>query len=221
MYCRILNRFVDNFCNNCVWRHYVNICSFNEINVHENEFKSSSWQYITLFTSKRRINNRSNSETFVNVFDYLSTRRAELRFIIISSRMLAFDATSSTFAIKQNDVLFVFFDNVKNAQKEKNTFYDAIKSFVQDIIIISSNTKLIDVDDSENALIMSNFKAFSALFPVRTTISDSIFNFFLILNRLHAYQYIQWKNSRKKYFDVEWKKIRRWKIDYRHHQSRQ
>ena len=208
MYCRILNRFVDNFCNNCVWRHYVNICSFNEINVHENEFKSSSWQYITLFTSKRRINNRSNSETFVNVFDYLSTRRAELRFIIISSRMLAFDATSSTFAIKQNDVLFVFFDNVKNAQKEKNIFYDAIESFVQDVTAILNNMKSIDVDDSENAFAMSNFKVFSTLSFVRSTISNSTFDFSLALNRLYAYRYIQWKNSRKEYSDVEWEDLR-------------
>ena len=67
------------------------------------------------FTSKRKINNKNNFETFVNVFDYLSTRRVEFKFIIILLTMFAFNATSSTFAIKQNNVLFIFFDNVKNA----------------------------------------------------------------------------------------------------------
>ena len=129
-YCRILNKFVDDFCNNCVWRHHVNICSFNEIDVRKNEFKSSSRQYITFFTSKKKINNRNNFKTFVNVFDYLSTRRAEFKFTVVSSTMFAFNATSSTSAIKQNDVLFVFFDNVKNAQEEKNIFYNAIKSLI-------------------------------------------------------------------------------------------
>ena len=52
---------------------------------------------------------------FVNVFDYLSTRRVEFKFIVISSTMFAFNAASSTSAIKQNDVLLAFFDNVKNA----------------------------------------------------------------------------------------------------------
>ena len=64
------------------------------------------------------------------MFDYLSTRHVKFKFIVISLRMFAFNATSSTFAIKQSDALFVFFNNVKNAQKEKNIFYDAIESFV-------------------------------------------------------------------------------------------
>ena len=114
-YYRILNRFVDDFCNNCVWRHYVNICSFNKIGVYENKSESSFRQYITLFTSERKINNRNNSEAFANVFDYLSTCRVEFKFIAVSLMMFASNATSSTFAIKQNDVLFVFFDSVKNA----------------------------------------------------------------------------------------------------------
>ena len=67
------------------------------------------------FTSRKRIDNRNNFKTFVNVFDYLSTRRVEFKFIIILLMMFAFNAASSTFTIKQNDVLFVFFDNVKNA----------------------------------------------------------------------------------------------------------
>ena len=74
--------------------------------------------------------------------------------------MFAFNATSSTFAIKQNDVLFIFFDNVKNTQKEKNIFYDAIESFVQNITAVLNNTKWINVDDSENAFAMSSFKSF-------------------------------------------------------------
>ena len=137
------------------------------------------------------------------MFDYLLTRRVEFRFIIISSMMFAFNITSSIFAIKQNDVLFVFSDNVKNAQEEKNIFYDAIELFVQDVIIILNNTKLINVNDFENAFIMSSFKTSSILFSVRMTISNSIFDFFLNLSRLHAYQYTQQKNSRKEYFDVE------------------
>ena len=80
---------------------------------------------------------------------------------------------------------------MKNAQKEKNIFYDAIKSLVQNVITILNNTKLIDVDDSENAFIMSSFKIFSTLFLMRITILNSIFDFSLILNRLHAYRYTQ------------------------------
>ena len=64
------------------------------------------------------------------MFDYLSTRRVEFKFIIISSTIFTFNATSSTFAIKQNDVLFAFFNNVKNAQEKKNIFYDTIESLV-------------------------------------------------------------------------------------------
>ena len=63
------------------------------------------------------------------MFDYLSTRRVEFKFIIISSMIFTFNAILSTFMIKQNDVLFVFFNNVKNDSK-KNIFYDIIKSFV-------------------------------------------------------------------------------------------
>ena len=85
--------------------------TFVKISLNHYNFR----QYITFFTSKKRINSKSNFKTFVNVFDYLSTRRAEFKFIIISLMMLAFNATSSTFTIKQNNVLFVFFDNVKNA----------------------------------------------------------------------------------------------------------
>ena len=135
--------------------------------------------------------------------------------------MFAFNAASSAFVIKQNDVLFVFFDNVKNVQEEKNIFYDVIELFVQNVIAISSNTKLINVDDFENASAVSNFKISSTLSFVRSTISNLIFDFFLALNRLYAYQYIQWRNSRKKYSDVKWKNLRQWKIDYRRHQSRQ
>ena len=67
------------------------------------------------FTSKRKINNKNNFKTFVNVFDYLLTRRIEFKFIIILSMIFTFNATLSTFTIKQNNILFVFFDNVKNA----------------------------------------------------------------------------------------------------------
>ena len=220
-YCRILNRLINDFCNNCIWRHHVNIYSFNEIDVRKNESESSFWQYIMPFTSKRKIDNKSNFKTFVNVFDYLPTRRAEFRFIIVSSTMFAFNAASSTFAIKQNDVLLVFSDNVKNAQKKKNIFYDVIESFVQDVTAISNNTKLIDVNDSENASAISSFKVSSTLSSMRLMISNSTFDSFLALNRLYAYQYIQWKNSKEKYFDVEWKNFCQWKIDYRRHQSRQ
>ena len=142
------------------------------------------------------------------MFDYLSTRRVEFRFIIVSSTMFAFNATSSTFAIKQNDVLFVFFDNVKNAQEKKNIFYNAIEPLVQDVIAILNNMKSIDVDNFENVFAISSFKTFSTLFFVRSTISNSIFDFFFTLNRLYAYQYIQWKNLKKEYFDVEWKNLR-------------
>ena len=38
--------------------------------------------------------------------------------------------------------------------------------------------KLIDVDDFENASIISNFKTFLTLFSVRTTILNSTFDFF-------------------------------------------
>ena len=129
-YCQILNKFVDDFCNNCVWQHHVNICSFSEIGVRKNKSESSSRQYITPFTSKKKIDNKNNFKTFVNVFNYLSTRRAEFKLIIISSTMSAFSAASSTSAIKQNDVLLISFDNVKNAQEKKNIFYDAIESLV-------------------------------------------------------------------------------------------
>ena len=125
------------------------------------------------------------------MFDYLSTRRVEFKFIIVSSIMFAFNAISSTFAIKQNDVLFIFFDNVKNVQEKKNIFYNIIKSFVQDVIAVSNNTKLININDFENAFTMSNFKIFLILFFVRSTILNLIFDFFLALNRLYAYQYIQ------------------------------
>ena len=96
--------------------------------------------------------------------------------------MFAFNATSSIFAIKQNDVLLAFFDNVKNAQEKKNIFYDAIESLVQNIIAISNNTKSINVDDFKDAFAMSNFKVFSILSSVRSTISNSTFNFFFALN---------------------------------------
>ena len=115
MYYWILNKLIDNFCNNYIWRHHVNICSFNEINVYKNEFESSSRQYITLFTSKKRINNKNNFKTFINMFNYLSTRRVEFKLIIILLTMFTFNVTSSTFAIKQSNVLFIFFDNMKNA----------------------------------------------------------------------------------------------------------
>ena len=190
-YCRILNRLIDDFCNNYIWRHHINICSFSEIDVCKNESESSFRQYITLFTSKKRINNKNNFKAFVNVFDYLLTRRVEFKFIVVSSTMSAFNATSSTSAIKQNDILLVFFDNVKNAQKEKNTFYNAIESFVQNVTAVSSNTKSINVDNSENASAMSNFKIFSILSSVRSTISNLIFNFSFALNRLYAYRYTQ------------------------------
>ena len=49
------------------------------------------------------------------MFDYLLTHRIELKFIIILSIIFAFNAISSTSAIKQNNILFVFFNNVKNA----------------------------------------------------------------------------------------------------------
>ena len=67
------------------------------------------------FSHQKKKITKAISKPFFNVFDYLSTRRVEFKFIIISSMMFAFNITSSTFAIKQNDVLFVFFDNVKSA----------------------------------------------------------------------------------------------------------
>ena len=133
----------------------------------------------------------------------MSTRRTEFKFIIVLLKMLAFNAASSAFAIKQNDALFVFFDNVKNAQKKKNIFYDAIEPLIQDVITILNNTKSINVDDFENAFVMSSFKISSALLSVRMTISNSIFDFSSILDRLHAYWYIQWKNSKEEYSDVK------------------
>ena len=135
------------------------------------------------------MNSRNNFKAFVNVFDYLLTRRAEFKFIVVLLTMFAFNAASSIFAIEQNDVLLVFFDNVKNAQEEKNIFYDAIESLVQDVTAVSNNIKLINVDDLENASAMSNFKIFSTLSFVRSTISNSIFDSFLALNRLYAYRY--------------------------------
>ena len=57
-------------------------------------------------------------------------RCVEFEFIAVSSIIFAFNATLSTFAIKQNDVLFVFFDNVKNVQEEKNIFDNAIELIV-------------------------------------------------------------------------------------------
>ena len=123
--------------------------------------------------------------------DYLSTRRAEFKFIAVSSTMFAFNATSSTSAIKRNDVLFVFFDNVKNAQEKKNIFYDVIKSFVQGVTAVSNNTKSINVDDSENASAVLSFKVFLILFSVRSTISSSIFDSSFALNWLYAYRYTQ------------------------------
>ena len=207
MYYWILNRFADDFCNNCVWRHYVNICSFNKIDVHENEFESSFWQYTTFFTSERRISSRNNFKTFVNVFDYLLMRCTEFKFTAVLLTMFMFNIISSTSVIKQDDVLFVFFDNVKNAQEEKNIFYNVIESLVQNVIAVLNNMKLINVDDSENTFAISNFKIFSILSSVRSTISNSIFDFFFVLNRLYAYRYIQWKDSRKEYFDVEWENL--------------
>ena len=216
-YCRILSKLASDFCNNCVWRHHINICSFNEIDVHEKESESSSRQYTTPFTSKRRINNRNNSEALVNVFDYLPTRRAEPRFIAVSPTMFTFNATSSASTIKRNDALFVSSDSVKNAQEKKNIFYNAIESFVQDVTAILSNTRSINADDFENASAMSSFKTFSTLPPVRPTISNPTFDSSLALNRLYAYRYTQWRDSKKEYSDVEWKNLRQWKIDYRCH----
>ena len=69
---------------------------------------------ILRFLHQKKKNNKNNFKIFVNVFDYLSTRRAEFKFIIILLMMFAFNATSLIFIIKQNNVLFIFFDNVKN-----------------------------------------------------------------------------------------------------------
>ena len=124
------------------------------------------------------------------MFDYLSTRRAKFKLIIILLTMFTFNAISLTFAIKQNNVLFVFLDNVKNAQEKKNIFYDAIELRIQNVIAISNNMKLINVNDFENTSAMLNFKVFSTLFFVRLTISNSIFNSSFALNRLYAYRYI-------------------------------
>ena len=65
--------------------------------------------------SHRKKNNKSNFKIFVNVFDYLSTHCIKFKFIIISSTIFAFNTTLLTFAIKQNNVLFIFFNNIKKA----------------------------------------------------------------------------------------------------------
>ena len=64
---------------------------------------------------QKKKNSRNSFKAFINVFDYLSTRHVEFKFIIILLMMFAFNAALLTFTIKQSNILFVFSDNVKNA----------------------------------------------------------------------------------------------------------
>ena len=135
--------------------------------------------------------------------------------------MPAPSAASSAPAIEQGDALPASSGSVENAQEEEDTFYDAVEPLVQGVTAVPSNTGSIGADDPGDAPAVSSSRAPPALPPVRPTIPGPAFDSSLALDRLYAYRYTQWRDSREEYPDVGWEDLRQWEAGYRRHQSRQ